>query len=465
MVICQFFLQGRCRFGDKCWNEHPRDGGGGGRHQNRYQQPPPPPQYAGASRSWNAPPQRNPPPKSKTWTNPDNSRTTFGSFSGSDDNRNRSFQFAAPQNRFSALATPDHNKEGQADKDGNIIDDIMRDLEVWVSSGQWPFSVYSVLKEKRNIPGFADVSPEELRFEFLESQGIGNLQGYVNAVEQLVASWKERILNLQNLNTSSKAELINELTSTSVAKTPTGFGGLQQSTFASSSFPMSIGPPSASTFSFKADATSLPTAAAGSSFPGFGSKPTVTPGFGSAVAPPASSFSFASTTASSVGTSLFGSSLTAPSFGASASTSVHPGFGGTSVSAATFSFGRDAGTLGASSLGATAAVPAAPSFGFGLSAMNAPGFGGKTTTVADLFKSGAAASSTTSIFGQPSTFSASIASSNTPLAVSSSDCNTYNALFTPRTELSADDLFQFQAKKFTLGKIPLQPPPADLMVI
>lgn len=30
MTVCSFFLQGRCRYGEKCWNEHPRGGGGGG---------------------------------------------------------------------------------------------------------------------------------------------------------------------------------------------------------------------------------------------------------------------------------------------------------------------------------------------------------------------------------------------------------------------------------------------------
>lgn len=29
MTVCSFFLQGRCRYGEKCWNEHPRDGRGG----------------------------------------------------------------------------------------------------------------------------------------------------------------------------------------------------------------------------------------------------------------------------------------------------------------------------------------------------------------------------------------------------------------------------------------------------
>ncbi|CDQ94277.1 unnamed protein product [Oncorhynchus mykiss] len=29
MPVCNFWMQGRCRYGDKCWNEHPKAGGGG----------------------------------------------------------------------------------------------------------------------------------------------------------------------------------------------------------------------------------------------------------------------------------------------------------------------------------------------------------------------------------------------------------------------------------------------------
>lgn len=40
MTVCNFYLQGRCRYGDKCWNEHPRGGnrggGGGQQHSNNY---------------------------------------------------------------------------------------------------------------------------------------------------------------------------------------------------------------------------------------------------------------------------------------------------------------------------------------------------------------------------------------------------------------------------------------------
>jgi len=40
-AVCKFFLQGRCKFGDRCKNAHPRNngggggGGGGGGHNNR----------------------------------------------------------------------------------------------------------------------------------------------------------------------------------------------------------------------------------------------------------------------------------------------------------------------------------------------------------------------------------------------------------------------------------------------
>ncbi|MEE6466330.1 hypothetical protein FKM82_006912 [Ascaphus truei] len=172
MVICSFFAQGRCRFGDKCWNEHPRDGGGG-RHQyqyhahQRYQQQhqqQPPANYGGGRGSWVPPPKYVQPSsfsKSTTWSNRDSGRAAFGSFpgSGTEDDRGRNLKstgasaFNTSQNRFSALGSHEHTGDAQTDEEGNVFDIIMADMEIWESSGQWLFSVYSVLKEKRNISG------------------------------------------------------------------------------------------------------------------------------------------------------------------------------------------------------------------------------------------------------------------------------------------------------------------------
>ncbi|XP_063308453.1 nucleoporin NUP42 isoform X2 [Pelobates fuscus] len=474
-----------------------------GMTQNHYQQPPP----QGGSRHWNAPSQQHPAAnfsKSTTWTNKPRDEsfkpTGAAGFSGS-------------QNRFAALSAQDHSRDAQKDQDGNLIDELIKDIQIWESSKQWPFSVYSVSKEKCNISGFTDISPEELRLEYIASQASGNLQNYMNSVQQMVNNWKQKINELMNLNSSSKVALLNELNNTSTYTIPAsggaqqpgfggaqqpgfggaqqpgfggaqqpgfggaqqpgfggaqqpGFGGAQQPGFGGAQQPASASlglvannaSPTAATFSFKVDSgvaqnTNAPAAAASTtaSFTGFGAKPTSTVGFGSTAAPSASSFSFAGPAASTAGTSVFGSS-SAPSNVANSNTSVFSGFGGS----AAHGFGGAPTTLGAPAFGGNASAS--------MASVSASGFGSSTTAVSDLFKSGAVGS--TSIFGQPSLFSASsTAAINPPPAASISNSSTSETLFTPRTELSAEDIVQFEAKKFTLGKIPLPPPSADLLVV
>lgn len=38
-------------------------------------------------------------------------------------------------------------------------------------------------------------------------------------------------------------------------------------------------------------------------------------------------------------------------------------------------------------------------------------------------------------------------------------------IFTAHSDLTAEELKEFAAKRFTLGQIPLKPPPADLLVV
>ncbi|XP_053570119.1 nucleoporin NUP42 [Bombina bombina] len=476
MVICSFFIQGRCRFGDKCWNEHPRDGRGSGGHH--YQEP------AGDRRgSSYYPPQRYVQPssfnKSMTWTNKD-TKPTFGSFSRPGDAGSKSFKstaaesFSFSQNRFSTLSSQEQTREAQGDKDGNLISDILQDIEIWESSGQWLLSVYSLGKEKCNLSGFRDISPEELRLEYYSSKNEGNLQNYLNSIQQLVLQWKQRTLELKNLNPSTRAALINELTS-APTNNATGFGGIQQSAFGSSNFSTSGGVPSASTFSFKPEAglAQSSSAPASSALPSFGSKPT------------AASFSFAASTASTVqgfGTSSFTNTApTTTGFGGFAGSKVTPGFGAAPSTTGSASFGGLPNTTLGTSLGSVPGITAAPTFGgvsgtsatqgFGVvpttiagvfggasDATVSSGFGSNRSSVADIFKPKNITSSSTSISGQPFGPSAS----GVP---ATADSSTSNALYTPRTELSAEDILQFESKKFTLGQIPLQPPPAEILIV
>ncbi|XP_075070451.1 nucleoporin NUP42-like [Mixophyes fleayi] len=305
-AICKFFLQGRCRFGDKCWNEHPRDGR---QHaQNRYQQQP---HHTAGSTTWTAPGQRYVQTssffKSTTWTNRDNDKTSFGSFSGSGD-RSRNFKPNSSSGLFSSQyysaeysVFQDYDEDIESDSDESLLDEIFLDLDIRKSSGQ--FSVHAVLKKTCHSSGFTDIASEEMHLECTTSQKEGNIQNY-----------------------------LKELTRPSTDPTPT-FGGLQKSDFGSSNFPTNSAVPSAAAFSFKPDSVNTaPNAETSSSVPSaaaFGTKPTLD--FGKTMTP--ASFSFAKTSSSGVGTSAFsgfGSTPTAQSMGASSSSP--SGFEGLSVS-------------------------------------------------------------------------------------------------------------------------------------
>ncbi|XP_075684780.1 nucleoporin NUP42 [Rhinoderma darwinii] len=455
MVICRFFLQGRCKFGDRCWNEHPRDGRDQG--HNRYQS-----QATAASSSWNSSGQRYVQPssfsKSTTWTNRDNDRS-FGS--GSTDNRNRDSKSNAPsgffsaQNRFTALANQDHARESGQDKEGGLLDDIQQDMETWESSGQWMHSVYCVLKEQRHLSGFTDISPEELRLECYTSHKDGHLQNYVNSVQQLVNQWKQRVHEIKNWNPSSNSALLNQLTKPPIAAAPSSFGGLQQSGSVGGPQQSGFGTSNttanqtvtAATFSFKANSD---TASAGASSltsaPAFSSKPSF--GFGNAGTVSASSFSFATTTPSSGAASTFsgfGAASNAPGTAAPGlGSSVPSGFGGTTVSSGFGNSGSAVPTFGGTT--------STSGFGGLSGSTGTSGFGALTTAAGSLSTTGAMnPAASASLFGQGGT--------------SAAEAMLASALFTPRNELSQEDFLQFESKMFTLGKVPLVPPPLDLLTI
>ncbi|KAK2096201.1 Nucleoporin nup42, partial [Saguinus oedipus] len=112
MAICQFFLQGRCRFGDRCWNEHPGARGAGGGRQ------PPQQQLSGNNRrGWNTTSQRysnviqpSSFSKSTPWGGSrDQEKPSFGSFDlGASTNRNKGFGLS--ENPFASLS-PEEQKD------------------------------------------------------------------------------------------------------------------------------------------------------------------------------------------------------------------------------------------------------------------------------------------------------------------------------------------------------------------
>ncbi|KAM5302368.1 nucleoporin NUP42 [Glossophaga mutica] len=421
MTICQFFLQGRCRFGERCWNEHPGAWSAGG---GRQQQP------SGSNRHvWNATSPRSSSviqpssfSKSAPWGGSrEQDKSSFGSFdSGASTNRNRGV--GVPQNLFASSPSSDAQRDEK-----KLLEGIVKDMEVWESSGQWMFSVYSPMKKKSSISGFTDISPEELRLEYHNFLTSNNLQNYLSSIQQLINQWKNRVNELKSLNTSTKIALLSDIKDGINQTAPTfGFGSSQTAAFGSPGFPVNNSmSDNAQNFSFKTSSGFAPAPSGSPSVfgnvPAFGAVPstgpaittsTPVPGFGKPQVTSAASFSFKTPAASGFGS---------------------PGFSG-------FPAPMAAGPLGA--LGA-------PAFG---SSSSVAGFGNP-------------GSQSHTAFSKPSSDSFGNSSTSTSVPISNGSTTTDNELFTPKHQLTAEELEQFQSKKFTLGKIPLKPPPVELLNI
>lgn len=341
------------------------------------------------------------------------------------------FSFSS-QNRFSAFDAPStFDRGGRSggrgggrsaadEEDDKKLELVQLDMDIWEKSGQWGFSCYSNLKN--TLSGFSDLSPEELRLEYYTARASGDLQSYMNGVNQLLSQWKNRVQELKTMNRSTREALLAELNSAAPPPPPpsSGFGSSSATGFGSSA--SSFGnkgfgapaAPQASSFSFA------------SSDSGFGS--AATPVFGNTVPAPAQPPSgFGSTPASSSAPSAAGFSFAAPTSSKPAASS---GFG----SASGFSFASTSNSGGGFGSGFGAQAPSAPgsSGGFGQAS---GGFGGSTAPPAEGAQSAGAG-------GEAS-----------------------DRLFTPVDKLSEEELNQFKAKRFTLGQVPLKPPPANMLLV
>lgn len=162
-------------------------------------------------------------------------------------------------------------------------------------------------------------------------------------------------------------------------------------------------------------------------------------------------------TAPSGSTPVFGSPSAfgaGPSAGSAGSTPAF-GFGKPeATSAVPFSFkSPDASGFGSPGFSGFPASLAGSPFGPAV----APAFG-SGSSVAGF---GSPGPQSQSVFAKPSNdlFGGSSISASLPASA------TNNVLFTPRDQLTKEELDQFQSQKFTLGKIPLKPPPVELLTV
>ncbi|TTZ70359.1 Nucleoporin-like protein 2 [Bagarius yarrelli] len=428
MTVCRYFLEGRCHYGDRCWNEHPS----GGRNQTVYSG------GGSVNRKWVNPSQRPGggagQPSSFSRGGGDWGRGNSGS--GKDEwGSNLSFN---TQNRFSALNSTQsgHGRSGGGGGGGGEddtdyqLDLIQKDMEVWQSSGQWLFSCYAAFKS--SVTGFVELSPEELRMEYFTSRATGDVQSYVNSVQQLVNQWRSRVQELRTMSSHTRTSMIAEMSNPRPSSSSSaGFGSAPSAGFGSA--------PSAG-FGSAIRVLDRPGFWIGGGFwigpiGGFWIGPIG--GFWicaigrfwiCAISRVQLIFIWGSRFGSSVQSAAdFSFSASSSGFGSSGSQTAPSQFGSSAPSASSFSFALPAGATASKS----------STTGFGFSSSSAGGFSGSSTA-----PSGGAGVSGTA-----------------------EDRKNAGELHTPLSDLTPDELREFSAKRFTLGQIPIRAPPTELLQV
>lgn len=176
-TVCQHFLKGYCRFGDKCWNEHPRGGGGS----------------AGFGQQ---------------------QRSAFASSGQLNRSTHRN-----NQNRFEALSTGSRDTFGGVrsnasdnDQTSQIKKTIENDMEIWGNSKQWPLSCYTYTKEEPCLEGFLDFSAEEIRLEAYKANAEGKADIYQQGLKDLISANQHRRLQLSQMSATQIQQEIKKQT-------------------------------------------------------------------------------------------------------------------------------------------------------------------------------------------------------------------------------------------------------------
>ncbi|KAJ9575094.1 hypothetical protein L9F63_007755 [Diploptera punctata] len=214
MVICKFFQQGNCRYGNNCRFDHIPD-------------------YS-----------------------PSGDPGFRGRFTGHYPSNN----YYSSHNKHNAgpykLANSSHDSE-------ELMKAIAQEVIQSEKGGQWPLSCYAPIKERHCYPGLEDHSPEEIRWKMYEALKNGTLPEYQRQIKELYEIAKmrrnsflnpseemykiiDKIFHGQKLETETNFSFIQAANQTSTNKyslwNSPGFGSNQQTSAApvSSNFSFSL---------------------------------------------------------------------------------------------------------------------------------------------------------------------------------------------------------------------------------
>ena len=82
-------------------------------------------------------------------------------------------------------------------------------MEEWKKSNMWPLSCYAYSRETPCLPGFGDVSPEELRWEAYQAKASGDSQQYLKSVSQLNDERLKVMHELSNLTKDDVRDMVS----------------------------------------------------------------------------------------------------------------------------------------------------------------------------------------------------------------------------------------------------------------
>ncbi|KAJ2138428.1 hypothetical protein IW136_003135 [Coemansia sp. RSA 678] len=165
MTVCQYFLQGRCSFGDRCRNEHPQK------------------QQSGFGQS-----------SSQSFGGKNTNR--FGGFSGA-GNTGGFKQTTA----FGSLGSSTQKKTAKEQQQltGELLKTGIEDRPLW------KFSVFGPINNKANLLSGTDISPEEMQLEFKAAEASGSVAMCQQKYTQLAAEMDNKIQDIVN-NVDSYAQ-------------------------------------------------------------------------------------------------------------------------------------------------------------------------------------------------------------------------------------------------------------------
>nr|XP_006816267.1 PREDICTED: uncharacterized protein LOC100376317 [Saccoglossus kowalevskii] len=184
MAICRFYAQGHCRYGDRCWNEHPANASQGYGQQQWSQ---------GSGRGYRG-----------------SSNQQWSDQRHDDGGGRRKVGFVpSMQNRYSPLDQSSSTSQHAPSVDRQqILETVKKDMEEWLQSGMWMFSSYGFSKSQKSLAGLEDTSPEELRYFTYEAREAGKWNQYSQVITQSVLEVTKRRNDLKFPDAAIKTKII-----------------------------------------------------------------------------------------------------------------------------------------------------------------------------------------------------------------------------------------------------------------